>query len=71
MGPSGALDQNLSNAERRVLESFFTGRLPAGQVHAELARAGGVSAPPPAVPADTAVIPVPPAGLFRRVPRAA
>jgi hypothetical protein len=65
-GPSAALDHNLSQAERRVLESFFAGRLPAGQVHSELCRVGGVSAPPPAVPDVTASIPVPPTGLFRR-----
>ena len=38
---SAALDHNLNQAERRVLESFFAGRLPAGRLHAELCRAGG------------------------------
>jgi hypothetical protein len=71
MGPSAALDDNLSSAERRVLESFLAGRLPAGQLHAQLCRAAGVSAPPPAVPDDTASIPVPSTGLFRRLARAA
>jgi hypothetical protein len=71
MGPSGALDHNLSSAERRVLESFFSGRLPAGQVHAQLSRAAGAGAPPPAVPGDTASIPVPSTGMFRRLARAA
>jgi hypothetical protein len=63
---SAALDHNLSQAERRVLESFFSGRLPAGRVHAELCRAGGVSAAPPPLPDDTASIPVPSTGLVRR-----
>ena len=49
-----------------VLESFFAGRLPAGRLHAELCRAGGVSAAPPPLPADTASIPVPSTGLLRR-----
>ena len=71
MGPFGAFDHNLSSAERRVLESFFSGRLPAGQVHGQLSRAAGAAAPPPAVPADTASIPVPSTGLFRRLARAA
>jgi hypothetical protein len=68
---SPALEHNLSQAERRVLDSFLSGRLPAGRLHAELCRAGGVSAPPPPIPADTASIPVPATGLFRRVARAA
>ena len=70
MNSSAALDRNLTQAERRVLESFLSGRLPAGQVHAELCRAGGMSAPPPPLPDDTASIAVPP-GLLRRVARAA
>jgi hypothetical protein len=70
-GPSAAFDHNLSQAERRVLESFLSGRLPAGQVHSELCRVGGVSAAPPGVPDDTASIPVPATGLFRRAARAA
>jgi hypothetical protein len=71
MGPSEALEHNLSSAERRVLESFFSGRLPAGQVHAQLCRAADLRVPPPAVPDDTASIPVPSTGLFRRLARAA
>ena len=44
----------LSLAEQRVLSSFLSGRLPAGQVHAELERArtappAPVTEPPPAV----------------------
>jgi hypothetical protein len=66
MQSSAALDRNLSHAEQRVLDSFLSGRLPAGQVHAELCRAGGVSAAPPPLPEDTASIPVPPPGLLRR-----
>ena len=50
---------NLNSAQRRVLDSFLSGRLPAGQVHSQLRRASGVSAPPPPLPADTASIPVP------------
>ena len=38
---TAALDHNLNQAERRVLESFFSGRLPAGRLHAELCSAGG------------------------------
>jgi hypothetical protein len=39
----------LSLAEQRVLTSFISGRLPAGQVHEELqrARTAGAPAPPP------------------------
>jgi hypothetical protein len=36
----------LSPAEQRVLACFLSGRLPAGQVHAELARARQVAAQP-------------------------
>jgi hypothetical protein len=43
----------LSLAEQRVLASFLSGRLPAGQVHAELERArmarGADAEPAPAV----------------------
>jgi hypothetical protein len=62
---------DLSQAERRVLESFLSGRLPAGQVHAELCRAGGMTASPPPLPDDTASIPVPPPRLLRRAAPAA
>jgi hypothetical protein len=37
--PAPALVHRLSAAEQRVLTSFLAGRLPAGQVDAELARA--------------------------------
>jgi hypothetical protein len=47
----------LSPAEQRVLSSFLSGRLPAGQVHAELERAR--TAPPSATAAAPAVQPVP------------
>jgi hypothetical protein len=48
----------LSAAEQRVLSSFIAGRLPAGQVHAELERAR--TAPPPAAAAAApAAAPVP------------
>jgi hypothetical protein len=51
--------RNLSHAERRVLDSFLSGRLPAGQLHAQLRRASGMTAPPPPLPDDTASIAVP------------
>jgi hypothetical protein len=44
----------LSPAEQRVLACFLAGRLPAGQVHAELAQARAAAqgpAPPVAQPA--------------------
>jgi hypothetical protein len=50
---------NLNPAQQRVLDAFLSGRLPAGQLHAQLRRAGGMTAPPPPLPADTASIPVP------------
>jgi hypothetical protein len=56
---SPAHEHNLSQAERRVLDSFFSGRLPAGQLHAQLRRASGMSGSPPPLPDDTASIPVP------------
>jgi hypothetical protein len=37
--PAPVVIHRLSAAEQRVLTSFLSGRLPAGQVHAELARA--------------------------------
>jgi hypothetical protein len=43
----------LSLAEQRVLASFLSGRLPAGQVHSELERARMASAPPAVEPART------------------
>ena len=54
---------NLNPAQRRVLDSFLSGRLPAGQLHAQLRRASGTSAPPPPLPHDTASIPVPVASV--------
>jgi hypothetical protein len=49
----------LSPAEQRVLACFLAGRLPAGQVHAELAQArAAAQAPPPAI-AQPAVQPRP------------
>ena len=41
----------LSLAEQRVLSSFLSGRLPAGQVHAELERARVASPAPISEPA--------------------
>ncbi len=51
----------LSLAEKRVLASFLSGRLPAGQVHAELERAR--VAPP--------VMATEPAPVFKPVPAVA
>jgi hypothetical protein len=45
--PAPTLIHRLSLAEQRVLTSFLSGRLPAGQVHAELQRAR--TAPAPAI----------------------
>jgi hypothetical protein len=46
--PAPVVIHRLSVAEQRVLACFLSGRLPAGQVHAELAQArGAVPAPPP------------------------
>jgi hypothetical protein len=51
----------LSLAEQRVLTSFLAGRLPAGQVHAELQRARtapepGIDPQPQAAPAPQPVV---------------
>ena len=43
--PEPVLVHRLSTAEQRVLSSFIAGRLPAGQVHAELERARMVPLP--------------------------
>ena len=51
---------SLSPEGRRALAAFLAGRLPAGQLHAELLRTEGHRpAPPPPLPADTAALPVP------------
>jgi hypothetical protein len=55
--PAPIVIHRLSAAEQRVLSSFIAGRLPAGQVHAELERARTAVAPAPA--AIPAVTPVP------------
>jgi hypothetical protein len=50
---------HLSPAGQRALAAFLAGRLPAGQLHAELLRTEGrAPAPPPPLPADTATLPV-------------
>jgi hypothetical protein len=50
----------LSPAGQRALAAFLAGRLPAGQLHAELLRTEGhAPAPSPPLPADTATLPVP------------
>jgi hypothetical protein len=43
--PAPVALHRLSLAEQRVLASFISGRLPAGQVHAELERARMARAP--------------------------
>jgi hypothetical protein len=64
------LELRLNPAEQRALAAFFAGRLPAGQVHAELCRASTVEAPVPPLPDDTASIPVPARTSRRRLSRA-
>jgi hypothetical protein len=39
MGKASTPARNLSMGEQRALSSFLAGRLPAGQLHAELCRA--------------------------------
>jgi hypothetical protein len=41
--------RQLTTGEQRALASFLAGRLPAGQLETELARARGVTQPPAAV----------------------
>ena len=55
--PASVVVHRLSLAEQRVLASFFSGRMPAGQVHAELERAR--MAPAPAIEAAPAAAPTP------------
>jgi hypothetical protein len=50
---------HLSPAEQRVLACFLAGRLPAGQVHAELAQARAAAQAAPAPVAQPAVQPAP------------
>jgi len=56
MGQGQASASRLSQGEQRALASFLAGRLPAGQLHAELCRAReaalvGAAPGPPAAPA--------------------
>jgi hypothetical protein len=53
------LIHRLNMAEQRVLSSFLAGRLPAGQVHAELERARAAAEPAPTPVPAPAVAPVP------------
>jgi len=46
----------LTAAEQRALASFFAGRLPAGQLHAELLRARSEPQVPAALPADASAL---------------
>jgi hypothetical protein len=56
--PAPIVVHRLSLAEQRVLASFLSGRMPAGQVHAELERARLAPAPASEGPAPAAT-PVP------------
>jgi hypothetical protein len=47
--------QRLSPGEQRVLACFLAGRLPAGQVHAELAQARASAQAPAEAPAPATV----------------
>jgi hypothetical protein len=49
--PAPVVIHRLSPAEQRVLSCFLAGRLPAGQVHAELAQARAAAQPVTAAPA--------------------
>ena len=49
----------LSAAEQRVLACFLAGRLPAGQVHEELARARAQLCDAPLTPAPRPATPMP------------
>ena len=53
--PTPTVVHSLSLGEQRVLTSFYSGRLPAGQVHAELQRAR--TAPEPAIEPEPAPAP--------------
>jgi hypothetical protein len=55
--PAQVVVHRLSLAEQRVLASFLSGRMPAGQVHAELERArlSPATASEASAPAATAV----------------
>jgi hypothetical protein len=56
--PASVVIHSLSLAEQRVLASFLSGRLPAGQIHSELERAR--LAPEPATdPPAASASPVP------------
>jgi hypothetical protein len=57
--PAPVVIHRLSAAEQRVLSSFIAGRLPAGQVHAELERARTAPPPAPAAEPAPAAAPVP------------
>ena len=46
MGHGPASPARLSQGEQRALASFYAGRLPAGQLHAELCRAREAAAEP-------------------------
>jgi hypothetical protein len=52
--PAPVAIHRLSLAEQRVLASFLSGRLPAGQVHSELERARMAPEPSAADPARSA-----------------
>ena len=56
--PAPVVTHRLNQAEQRVLSSFLAGRLPAGQVAAQLERARMPAEPVPAPP-EPVVQPVP------------
>jgi hypothetical protein len=55
------LIHRLSPAEQRVLACFLAGRLPAGQIHTELAQARAAAQAPPQVSAPAPVAATAPA----------
>jgi hypothetical protein len=57
--PAPVVIHRLGPAEQRVLASFLSGRLPAGQVHAELARARQAQAQPQVEAAAATATPAP------------
>jgi hypothetical protein len=48
--PAPIVAHRLSAGEQRVLACFLSGRLPAGQVHTELAQARAAAHAPPVAP---------------------
>jgi hypothetical protein len=57
--PAPIAVHRLSQGEQRVLTCFLSGRLPAGQVHAELAQARAAAHAARVAPPPPAAMPVP------------